>query len=111
MFAEDAGYGPPERIGSNGPVVAGAIGADDVPTTVITPVLPMLTRSPVPTRAMSGEKLFVHASPSVVRFEVPHGTGGGNTGTGFFVGPNGLLVTNYHVIEKMASVDSVKIEM
>lgn len=114
MFAEDAGRSPPERIGSNEPVVAGATGADDVPVTMITPRLPVATRAPepvaAPAKAMSGEDLFAYASPSVVRLEI-RSRNGLSAGTGFFVGPNGLLVTNYHVIEKMASVNSVKIEM
>ena len=50
---------------------------------------------------MSPEDLFARASPSVVRIEVRDaGFRRIGLGSAFFVSSDGLLVTNYHVIEK-----------
>jgi len=52
-------------------------------------------------RTMSPEELFARAAPAVVRVEVRDaGFRRIGLGSAFFVSSDGLLVTNYHVIEK-----------
>ena len=105
VFAEKGGrVAPTEQLDANKPVVA----AGPQLTTVKTTQPPVATKPPKPTatpvKAMSAEDLFAYASPSIAKLDIKTKSGGKVDGTGFFISSGGLLVTNHHVIENMASM-------
>ena len=67
-----------------------------------------LVLSATPVRADSIPKIVAKAKPAVVEIVSADATGAPKSqGTGFFVSPDGLLVTNRHVIEGSNSITAV----
>jgi serine protease Do len=76
-----------------------------VPRGLILVLLVFLT---TPLRADSIPEIVAKAKPAVVEIVTTDATGAPKTlGTGFFISPDGLVVTNRHVIEGADSIAAV----
>jgi S1-C subfamily serine protease len=59
----------------------------------------------MPLRADSIPEIVAKAKPAIVEIVVTDATGAPKTlGTGFFVSPDGLVVTNFHVVQGASSI-------
>jgi S1-C subfamily serine protease/cytochrome c-type biogenesis protein CcmH/NrfG len=98
----------PKPIPKPKPVKPPADSTGGAPIVNPVPVAPKIKPTPKPKPlVMSPDELFAKAAPAVVRVEVRDaGFRRIGLGSAFFVSSDGLLVTNYHVIEgaKFASI-------
>jgi S1-C subfamily serine protease len=71
-------------------------------------VVAFLVLSIVPLRADSIPEIVAKAKPAIVKIVAMDGTGSPiKFGTGFFVSPDGLVVTNFHVVDGAASLKAI----
>ena len=62
----------------------------------------------MPLRADSITEIVAKAKPAIVEIVVTDATGAPKTlGTGFFVSPDGLVVTNFHVVQGASSIAAI----
>jgi tetratricopeptide (TPR) repeat protein len=62
----------------------------------------------MPLRADSIPEIVAKAKPAIVEIVVTDATGAPKTlGTGFFVSPDGLVVTNFHVVQGASSIAAI----
>jgi S1-C subfamily serine protease len=71
-------------------------------------ILVLLVFLTTPLRADSIPEIVAKAKPAVVEIVTRDATGAPKAlGTGFFISPDGLVVTNQHVIERADSITAV----